>query len=693
MRNRAAILLSMLAMPAAFADTGIIGGQVQNPEGDPEAGVWVIAETTELPTTYRKIVVTDDDGRFVLPELPDAGYEVWVRGYGIADSAKTRAKPGRALEIEVEPADSDHEAASVYPANYWLGMMEPPPTEALKRADNRFQRGPVEENFNEYPSQEAWLSQFKLNCIVCHQPGSAPIRAIMPSRAGVDYGLRKAGLMDQLAEQLNRDVLLDQLEQWGKKLAAGETPQQAPPRPEGIERNFVITEWEYGEKYTYSHDVISTDKRNPTLYPNGRIYGLDIGNDHLMILDPDTHEWEQIKLEAGWEGARPWCEQTYKPLEGEPVPVGAQMLGCPAEGAYTPHKDAYRNAVNPHNPMLDDTGKLWITMQIRREWAEDMPEFCLKDPVIADNYHDRQLAYYDTETGEIVKIDTCFGTHHLQFDPDDRLWINGDSYVVGWFDPEKFDPDKPETLEDAQGWSEVKVDTDGDGTADTPIIGFRYSIIPNPADGDVWIAIPPGSYGKHPSYGERGWITRYDPETDTHEAYRPPFPAHGARGIDVDTEGNVWAAMAGSGHLARFDRSKCKQTWGDGDQCPEGWTVWQTPGPRFEGAEDIGTGFHYYTWVDQFDTLGMGRDTVIVNGTNSDSLIAFRPDTEEFTVIRVPYPMRTFTRGVDGRIDDEDGGWKGRGLWFTNGIDPVFTSEVPRTYVGHVQLRPDPLAH
>jgi hypothetical protein len=167
----------------------------------------------------------------------------------------------------------------------------------------------------------------------------------------------------------------------------------------------------------------------------------------------------------------------------------------------------------------------------------------------------------------------------------------------------------------------------------------------------------------------------------------------GARGIDVDTNGVIWAGMAGSGHLARFDRRLCKQTWGDGDQCPEGWKLWETPGPRFEGVPGKGTNFHYYTWVDQFDTLGLGKDTVVVTGTNSDSLIAFEPDTEKFTVIRIPYPMITFTRGVDGRIDDASAGWKGRGLWFTNGLDPVFMSEIPQSYAARVQMRPDPLAY
>jgi len=66
-------------------DTDDIGGIVTSSKG-PEAGVWVIAETTDLPTKFRKIAVTDDSGRYVIPDLPDAKYQVWVRGYGLIDS-------------------------------------------------------------------------------------------------------------------------------------------------------------------------------------------------------------------------------------------------------------------------------------------------------------------------------------------------------------------------------------------------------------------------------------------------------------------------------------------------------------------------------------------------------------------------------------------------------------------------------
>src|SRR5262245_4381854 len=90
----------------------------------PEAGVWVIAETTELPTRFAKIVVTDDQGRYVLPDLPRANYQVFVRGYGLVDSVRVPAKPGQHLDLKALVAPDGRAAAQVYPANYWLSLME-----------------------------------------------------------------------------------------------------------------------------------------------------------------------------------------------------------------------------------------------------------------------------------------------------------------------------------------------------------------------------------------------------------------------------------------------------------------------------------------------------------------------------------------------------------------------------------------
>src|SRR5439155_14879335 len=106
---------------------GYITGVVQGSQG-PEAGVWVIGETKDLLTNFIKIVVTDDQGRFMLPDLPNANYSVWVRGFGLVDSPKTTTKPTtQSITLKAIPAKTPQEAAQVYPGNYWLSLMAPPP--------------------------------------------------------------------------------------------------------------------------------------------------------------------------------------------------------------------------------------------------------------------------------------------------------------------------------------------------------------------------------------------------------------------------------------------------------------------------------------------------------------------------------------------------------------------------------------
>ena len=128
----AALALAWLIAPVPLSaqsvaiDTDDIGGVVTGPNG-PEAGVWVIAETTDLPTRYTKSVVTDDQGRYVIPDLPLANYQVWVRGYGLVDSPKMRAKPGQTLNHTAVVAPTPAAAAHYYPAIYWYTMMKLPP--------------------------------------------------------------------------------------------------------------------------------------------------------------------------------------------------------------------------------------------------------------------------------------------------------------------------------------------------------------------------------------------------------------------------------------------------------------------------------------------------------------------------------------------------------------------------------------
>lgn len=643
------------------SETDYIEGVVANESQIPEAGVWVIAETGELATPFRKIVVTDESGRFVLPELPDVEYEVWVRGYGLQDSPRTVAVVGEQLRLIVANAENEVAAAAIYPASYWLSMLEAP------------------------GHDPDWINAFKLDCQLCHQVGSLITR--VQNRELFDLGMKKSRHMNDFSNRLGRDQLLDSLTDWTGRIRAGEVPE-SPPRPAGLERNMVITQWEWGDGVSYTHDEVATDKRDPTVNANGPIYGVDLGNDRLLTLDPVNHRASAYQVPTLNEFDTPWCEQEVR-LSNGAVVQGLGSLGCPVASGITAFEGAYDNPANPHNPMLDAEGKVWITTQIRREWDEDLPDFCGDAPGIAGNPHHRQLGWFDPETEEFELLDTCYGTHHLHFDRDGVLWTSGDSFGIGWFDPAKYDQDDPGTLAEAQGFAQSIVDSDGDGTADRPIVGFNYGIIPDAGDGSVWTAQPYGDDG-------RGRLMRYEPQSGVFETFLVPNPGAGPRGVDVDTNGIIWAALGGSGHLGRFDRSQCNRTWGDGGQCPEGWTIYKSPGPlmRTDGEleNERNADFHYYLWVDRFDTLGMGENAVVVNGTGSDSLLVFNQDTEEFTIVRIPYPLNSYTRGLDGRIDDPDAGWKGRGLWFTNGLDPIFHSEVGRSYVGKVQFRPSPLA-
>jgi hypothetical protein len=193
------------------------------------------------------------------------------------------------------------------------------------------------------------------------------------------------------------------------------------------------------------------------------------------------------------------------------------------------------------------------------------------------------------------------------------------------------------------------------------------------------------------------------PETCKVEYYEPPkkpdgsYAAFNGRGVDMDSKGIAWVAF-GSGQVGRFDRSKCKTKIGTGQQCPEGWSFIDSPGPKMAGLKEGSADWHYLTWVDLHDTLGMGKDTAILAGSNSDSLLAFDDSTKKWSVLRVPYPMGFHTRGMDGRIDDETKGWKGKGIFATYASQPVWHQEgghdgTSGPQLVKFQMRPHPLAH
>jgi hypothetical protein len=161
-------LVQLNAQPAAPASVTVgadeIGGAVIGPNG-PEAGVWVIAETTDLPTKFAKIVVTDDEGRYLIPDLPKGNYDVWVRGYGLVDSAKMRTEPGKVVNLTAVPAPDAAAAAQIYPPIYWFSMLHVP------RKD--------EFPLPKIKSQGEWLNIVKSGaCQSCHPLGTPGMRTI-----------------------------------------------------------------------------------------------------------------------------------------------------------------------------------------------------------------------------------------------------------------------------------------------------------------------------------------------------------------------------------------------------------------------------------------------------------------------------------------------------------------------------------
>jgi hypothetical protein len=672
-------------MSAVQMDADDIAGTVTSAAG-PEAGVWVIAETKDLATRFAKIVVTDDKGRYLIPDLPAATYDVWVRGYGLADSAKVSGKPGESLDLMATPAPDVATAAKVYPAAYWYAMMKLPTEEETSKLRN---------GRNEYLM---WVKN--MGCVGCHQLGQLSTRTLPPSlgkfNSSHDAWLRRissgqAGSnMIQTAMGTLGGLPLKYLADWTDRVALGELPAQQPARPQGIERNVVATVRDWLTDRHYLHDLSGTDRRDPTVNGYGPLYGSpELSTDEFPILDPKTNSATTFHA--------PVRDASTPTTQDDPVNAPSPYWGA---------EPIWDSKANAHNPMLDAQGRVWYTARIR---AADNPDFCKRGSghpsakVFPVERSGRQLSIYEPNTKKYTFVDTCYSTHHLQFaynDPNDTLWTSGGGQVVGWLDTRKFLATGDAAA--SQGWSPHVLDTNGnarrdegwvepgqpaDAKRDTRIATGFYAVMPNPADGSVW-----GSA----AFGYPGAVLRFDPKTQLTEIYRPPLPGFGVRGADIDTQGVVWVSL-GSGHLGQFDRRKCKAPLNGpkatGDHCPEGWTLHNLPGPGFAQLPQFSVESSYYTWVDQHDTLGLGKDVPIATGNLFDGVHA--RVGERMVTLRIPYPLGFYMKGMEGRIDDPTAGWKGRGLWVTSGDRTPWLMETgkgTRPLVVHFQTRPDPLA-
>jgi len=410
-----------------------IGGTVTSANG-PEAGVWVIAQTADLPTKFAKMVVTDDRGRFLIPELPKAKYSVWARGYGLVDSQKVNATLGQNLKLTATIAPTAAAAAEFYPGVYWYSMLHiPDKTQFPGTGQNGNGISPL------MKTQQDWIDTIKNSCQSCHALGSMGVRRIPAAWGHFDNSVQAWNKRTQAGQaqsnmaltlgQLGRKEAISQFADWTDRIAAGELPSAKPQRPQGVERNVVISMWEWATPKSYLHDEISTDKRNPRLNANGLIYGSpEESTDMVPVLNPITNETWQIK----------------HPFRDPNTPSSLDYTH--GHSVYWGDEPIWDGHTTIHNPNFDEEGRVWFTARIR---APENPAYCKAGSdlpsakVAPQDTSVRQLSMYDPKTGKFSLIDTCFSTQHLYFghDANNTLWTSAggpDSGVVGWLNTKMY---------------------------------------------------------------------------------------------------------------------------------------------------------------------------------------------------------------------------------------------------------------
>src|SRR6266699_1943518 len=381
-------------------------------------------------------------------------------------------------------------------------------------------------------SQGQWVRQLKTDgCVTCHQLGNKATREIPEalgtfpnSVAAWDRRIRSGQAGGNMATAIGvfGPRGLKMYADWTDRIAAGAIPP-APPRPQGVERNVVVTLWDWADPHVYLHDEIATDKRNPTLHAYGPLYGSpEISADYLPVLDPVHNTTSRVTV----------------PVRDPNTPFAAAQTGV-TPSAYWGDEPIWNSKANVHNPMLDEKGRVWFTSKIR---PNDNPAFCKQGSsnVSAKAFpltnSGRQLAVYDPKT---KKVDET-----------------GDE-------------------QKSQGWTALVLDTNGNGkrdeyvepnqpvdpAKDKRISGSFYGVTVSPLDGSIWGSI----------LGFPGSIVRLvpgsnPPATALAENYELPWnnpkaavQGFSPRGLDISSDGVVWAPLS-SGHFASFDRRKCKGT-------------------------------------------------------------------------------------------------------------------------------------
>ena len=506
----------------------------------------------------------------------------------------------------------------------------------------------------QFKTPQQWLNFIKTNgCGNCHQYGNYATRNI-PAALGhfdssqdawsqrLSVGPAGHDMVRFITELMTPDGGHSKaLADWTDRIKAGELPSRSPPRPVGVERNLVVTVRDWLDPKHYLHDLTVTDRRNPTVNGYGLIYGAtELSTSDQPVLDP-VHN----------------TKTTIRPPVRDGTPSSALANEVVVPSPYWGMEQTWDSQVNAHNPMMDQDGRVWFTAQNRP--PNDIPAYCKQGSSLRsaqiyplDVTHEgffqnsRQVTVYDPKSKKFTTIDTCFGTHHLNFaeDADNTLWLSNNTQgklaVVGWINTKKF----WETGDAAasQGWTPLIVDTVGDGKR-TP----EWNEPGQPVDPKKDTRIPFGDVRDRLLAGRRFDLGL---EPDASRLHHPP--GAGLRILPIPRSPNstrcrcpgsafaAWTSIATASpgcrstaaiSRASTDASARGRLTGRvrkrARMCPEGFSFYPLPGPGFQG--DPGAEENpYYVWVDQHDILGLGGNVPIATGNQSDSLHALvgRPD-------------------------------------------------------------------
>ena len=351
------------AQNAVAIDADNIGGVVTGPSG-PEAGVWVIAETTDLPTRFARMVVTDDQGRYVVPDLPKATYRVWVRGYGLVDSPKMTERARQDARSPAVPAPSETEAAQYYPAIYWYSMLKIPEASQFGGTSD----------IPDKITQIDWLKQVKnIGCIGCHQLGQLSTRTI-PKQLGEFSSSEEAWIRRVSIGPVRRDhgepagrALRRRAIQVLRRLDGPHCPGRA-----------AACQAEAAGRCRAQHrgDDVGVAQREevparpdllgpapPTSMPMARCSARrNTRTDVIPILDPKTHTVSEF--------VAPVRDPDTPEALGPGHAASDKVL---APSPYWGEEKIWDSRANNHNGMFDRQGRVWFAATVR---GPNNPDFC-----------------------------------------------------------------------------------------------------------------------------------------------------------------------------------------------------------------------------------------------------------------------------------------------------------------------------